>query len=71
MSNASLAGGRNSASSWRSNTTSGRINAPVSRKLIITPWRAVPRTRSQRCAPTFCAAIDEQAAPIAIAGICR
>jgi len=34
------------------------------------PVRAAAPTRSQRPAPTLCAAIDEQAAPIAIAGIC-
>ena len=36
----------------------------------MTPVRAVACTRGQSPAPTFCAAIDEHAAPIAIAGIC-
>ena len=67
---AGLPSGRNSESVCRSNTISGTISAPVMRKLNSTPDFAVWCTRSQRSAPTFCAAIDEQAAPIAIAGIC-
>ncbi|MCY1453072.1 hypothetical protein D9M71_700390 [compost metagenome] len=70
ISSAGLSPGRNSASVLRSSRMIGAINAPVSRKLNSTPVRAVACTRSQRPAPTFCAAIDEHAAPMAIAGIC-
>ena len=47
----------------------GRIKAPVMRKLNSTPCRAVALTRSQRPAPTFCAAIADAAMPTANAGI--
>ena len=42
---------------------------PVSTRLNTTPTCAMRSTRSQRRAPTFCAAIDDTAAPIARAGI--
>jgi hypothetical protein len=36
----------------------------------VTPANATDPTRSQRPAPTFCAAIEDTAAAIEIAGIC-
>ena len=70
MSSAALASGRNQDRVVRSSRISGAIRAPVSRKLKPMPCLLVEATRSHRPAPTFCAAIEEQAAPIAIAGIC-
>ena len=46
------------------------IKAPPIKKLNITPVPATLPTRSHFSAPTFCAAIEEAAAPMAIAGIC-
>ena len=46
------------------------MSPPVSRMLVSMPARAVASTRFHRPAPTFCAAMDEQAAPMAMAGIC-
>ena len=46
------------------------IMLPVSKILPSMPAVAVALTRFHRPAPTFCAAMDEQAAPMAMAGIC-
>jgi hypothetical protein len=46
------------------------MSAPPLARLKITPVKATRLTRSQRPAPTFCAAMEDTAAPMASAGIC-
>ena len=62
--------GRNQPSTWRSSSTMRTIRLPVIKRLPSMPALAVALTRLQSPAPTFCAAMDEQAAPMAMAGIC-
>ena len=69
-SSAALPSGRNQPRVCRSASSTRATSTPVIPRLHSTPARAVPLTRSHRPAPTFCAAMVAQAAPIAMAGIC-
>src|SRR5664279_1584151 len=67
---AALPAGRNRLKACVFKRNTATINDPPIIKLNNTPVAATLPTRSHLAAPTFWAAIDDAAAPMAIAGIC-
>src|SRR6185437_1168469 len=68
--NAAPLAGKNRLRALLLNTWTIVTRAPTIKKLNNTPVPATLPTRSHFSAPTFCAAIEEAAAPMASAGIC-